>query len=93
MTNDDMPEGWEDAARAGWEENPVARAARGDGPLRVNEHPETLGQIAYEAYFEASDGKSLISGAPLPAWGAQAPSIMEAWDAAAHAVARKVAGQ
>jgi hypothetical protein len=25
---DDMPDGWQDAARAGWEANPVARAAR-----------------------------------------------------------------
>lgn len=91
--NDDMPDGWEDAARAGWEENPVARAAGlVDPPLRIDDEPETLGSIAYNAYREASDGKSLISGAPLPAWGAQHPLIMEAWDAAGHAVARKVAG-
>jgi hypothetical protein len=45
----------------------------------------TLGQIAYEAYFKFSDGKSLISGAPLPNWGAQADKIKQAWEAAAEA--------
>jgi hypothetical protein len=49
-----------------------------------------LGAVAYEAYCESSDGKSLISGAPLPAWGDQAQAIQDAWDCAAHAVARIV---
>lgn len=43
------------------------------------------GQIAYEAYLAFSDGKSLISGAPLPTWESQAPRICEAWEAAANA--------
>lgn len=46
-----------------------------------------LGQIAYEAYYTYSDGRSLISGAALPTWADQASSIQEAWTAAANAVA------
>ena len=46
---------------------------------------KTNGQIAYEAYFAFSEGKSLISGSPLPTWEAQAPKICEAWEAAANA--------
>lgn len=49
-----------------------------------------LGKIAYDAYFRFSDGKSLISGAPLPAWENQDPQIQAAWDAAAEAVATEV---
>lgn len=45
-----------------------------------------IGQVAYEGYRAASDGKSLVSGAPLPAWSEQAPEIREAWRAAADAV-------
>lgn len=41
------------------------------------------GRAAYEAYVIASDGKSLISGAPLPAWYDLRPDIREAWRAAA----------
>jgi hypothetical protein len=46
----------------------------------------TPGKIAYEAYFEHSDGKSLVSGASLPAWDDQAEEIRQAWEAAANAV-------
>ena len=45
-----------------------------------------LGKIAYEAYYVFSDGKSLISGAPLPTWDNQSPKIKDAWRAAAQAV-------
>lgn len=47
---------------------------------------KTLGQIAYEAYFDHSKGKSLISGAPLPVWEKQFAPIQAAWEAAATAV-------
>lgn len=43
------------------------------------------GQIAYEAYFQFSNGKSLVSGAPLPTWGEQAEKIRVAWNVAAQA--------
>lgn len=45
-----------------------------------------LGEIAYVGYFKASDGKSLVSGLPLPAWDEQAPEIRQAWNLAAMAV-------
>jgi hypothetical protein len=47
---------------------------------------KSLGQVAYEAYCEFSKGKSLVSGAYLPSFEAQAPEIQKAWDAAAAAV-------
>jgi hypothetical protein len=49
------------------------------------EIPE-LGEIAYVGYFKASDGKSLVSGAPLPAWDEQSPDIRRSWNLAAMAV-------
>lgn len=45
-----------------------------------------LGEIAYVGYFKASGGKSLISGAALPAWDEQAPEIRQAWNLGAMAV-------
>jgi hypothetical protein len=45
----------------------------------------TLGHIAYDAYFKACGGKSLISGAPLPSWDGQADTIKAAWEAAGSA--------
>lgn len=47
---------------------------------------KTYGQIAYDAYFEHSGGRSLVSGAPLPTWAAQNPKIADAWEASAQAV-------
>jgi len=44
------------------------------------------GQVAYEAYCEATGWKSLISGEALPTWTDQAAEIRRAWRAAAHAV-------
>ena len=44
------------------------------------------GEIAYEAYRDASDGKSLVSGAPIPAWADLSPGIRSAWEASAQAV-------
>lgn len=52
----------------------------------MSEEIAELGEIAYVGYFKASDGKSLISGAPLPAWDEQAPEIRQAWNLAAMAV-------
>jgi hypothetical protein len=48
--------------------------------------PYLFGKEAYEAYFEYSKGKSLISGAKLPKWEDQKIEIQEAWGAAANAV-------
>lgn len=52
--------------------------------------PQGYGQVAYDAYLNASNGKSLISGAPLPQWFEQAPEIRDAWDAAAAAVIKYI---
>jgi hypothetical protein len=51
-----------------------------------------LGKTAYAAYFKFSDGKSLISGAPLPAWEDQAPNIQAAWQAAGQAAVDAATG-
>jgi hypothetical protein len=104
-----MPQGWEEAARAGWMENPVARAVMakawdipaealtGPSPDGLPDHwtdaapitgRRSLGQVAYEAYCEATAGVSLISGVQLPTWADQVRGIRDAWDCAAHAVAR-----
>lgn len=42
--------------------------------------------VAYEAYRRNCGGKSLISGAPLPAWDCLPDSVRAAWFAAAAAV-------
>lgn len=47
---------------------------------------KSLGQIAYEAYFKFSRGKSLISGASLPEFAVQSEPVQQAWEAAAEAV-------
>lgn len=52
----------------------------------VPDLPTGYGQVAYHGYFEASNGRSLISGALLPRWDEQSTEIREAWDAAAAAV-------
>lgn len=50
------------------------------------EPPAEAGQVAYEGYFAACGGKSLVSGAPLPTWDEQRADIRDAWLAAASAV-------
>lgn len=52
----------------------------------MSEEIPELGEIAYVGYFKASDGKSLVSGAPLPAWDEQEFPIRQAWNLAAMAV-------
>jgi hypothetical protein len=45
-----------------------------------------FGKLAYDAYRQFSDGKSLISGAPIPEWDGMPVLIRAAWCAAADAV-------
>jgi hypothetical protein len=54
------------------------------------EAARSIGQVAYEAYRDRSDGVSLVSGERLPDWDGLSPVIAEAWEAAAAAVARTV---
>lgn len=42
-------------------------------------------EAAYESYRAAAGGKSLATGAQLPAWPALMPAIQDAWRAAAAA--------
>jgi hypothetical protein len=55
---------------------------------------KSLGQIAYEAYVAkgADAGTSSISGATLPPWEDQHPTIQERWEAAGEAVEQDVLG-
>lgn len=47
-----------------------------------------IGKAAYEAYADYSKGKSLVSGAPLPAWDEQRAEIRAAWNSAAATITR-----
>ena len=50
-----------------------------------------MGEIAYNAYRKHSDGKSLVSGAPIPPWRYVADDIRAAWNAAGAAVEARCA--
>lgn len=47
-----------------------------------------FGKVAYEAYCESSDNKSLISGCELPKWDDLKVEIQNAWIDSAIAVTR-----
>jgi hypothetical protein len=47
-----------------------------------------FGKVAYEGYFKACEGKSLISGTPLPMWEGQVKEIQNAWREAGANVLR-----
>ena len=46
----------------------------------------TYGHIAYEAYREKSNGKSLVSGDEIPEWVSLQDDVKRAWNAAGNAV-------
>lgn len=46
----------------------------------------TPGEVAYNAYCNKSNWKSLVSGQPLPPFKETKKEIQEAWEAAAEAV-------
>lgn len=46
----------------------------------------SAGKVAYDGYRDFSDGKSLISGQPIPEWEKLPENIQQAWEAAARAV-------
>jgi hypothetical protein len=52
---------------------------------------EELGKVAYEAYGEAR-GWETVGGGWMPSWEQQSQELREAWNAAAQAVAAKLAG-
>jgi hypothetical protein len=47
---------------------------------------KTPGQDGYEGYCAKSEGKSIVTGALLPAWWNLPPKIKDAWEASAVAV-------
>lgn len=47
---------------------------------------KSYGQIAYEAYCESTEWRSLVTKAPLPQWNNVKPEIQNAWIKAANAV-------
>jgi hypothetical protein len=51
------------------------------------------GKTAYEAYRKHSDGKSLVTGKPIPEWDELHGAIKDAWNAAARAVLRELLGK
>ncbi len=44
------------------------------------------GRVAYEAYRNHTEGRSLVTGAELPPWDGLTPQIQEAWTVVAAAV-------
>lgn len=48
--------------------------------------PKTKGRVAYEGYYNACGGKSLITGVLLPSWIEQSDQVRAAWEAAGQAV-------
>lgn len=57
--------------------------------MTAQPHP---GRVAYAGYCQATDGKSLVSGEPLPEWDQLSEAIQRAWMAAADAARAARAG-
>jgi hypothetical protein len=51
---------------------------------------QEVARVAYEAYADATGGRSAVTGAELPSWGDQSQQIRAAWVAAAVAVRRRL---
>jgi len=52
----------------------------------IMREPDYYGEIAYEAYREKSNKRSLVTGEELPEWFKLPFMIKEAWIAAANAI-------
>lgn len=57
-----------------------------DRILAEGGNPLGTGKVAYEAYYDFSNGKSLVSSQPLPTWDHQDAKICKAWAAVELAV-------
>ena len=53
-------------------------------------HTGDLGEVNFTGYATASDGRSLVSGDPLPGFAAMPAEIQRAWRAGARSVVRHV---
>lgn len=60
----------------------LERAIAAHTPLPDRANPSELGRLAYERYAAAGGGRSLASGAVLPAWVDLSQAIRAAWMAA-----------
>lgn len=49
--------------------------------------PLSLGNIAYNAYCESTNWKSVYTGADLPQYDQQRPEVIQAWENSALAIA------
>ncbi len=52
-----------------------------------------LTQLNYTAYREKAGGRSLVTGDPLPSFGALSPEVREAWEAGTLAVVNDYASR
>ena len=52
--------------------------------------PLSLGNIAYNAYCESTNWKSVYTGADLPQYDQQRPEVIQAWENSALAVAATI---
>lgn len=52
--------------------------------------PLSLGNIAYNAYCESTNWKSVYTGADLPQYDQQRPEVIQAWESSALAVAATI---
>ena len=64
-------------------------AANIPAPVAPEVQPIDAGKIAYDAYCESRDWKS-VRGEPLPQFDAQSPELQAAWRAAGNAVIKIV---
>lgn len=58
------------------------------GPLP--EERRLLARIAYEAYCETTGWKSAVTGADLPSFYETPEAVQNGWEAAAHAVGKRL---
>lgn len=59
--------------------------------VKVEIEDQDLGAIGYTAYRAQTGGVSLVSGQPIPEWGALPDAIREAWQAAGVQIGLTVA--
>lgn len=60
--------------------------------MKFTDKQQKLGQVAYTAYAQQSDGKSLVSGADLPDYDDLSQPIKDAWAAVGVEVSNAVQG-
>jgi ketopantoate hydroxymethyltransferase len=59
-------------------------------PVEGADRRRSLGEVGYDAYKEATGGKSAVSGADLPHFSNTNEKVQNAWEVAALAIASAV---